>query len=221
MPTPARLLRRIAALAAALLLAHAANAGPPLICHPFATDGSPSLPWTGAPGWRAPDPSYDARHLTADTLALLGPDTPIVARMETMRRATIYASASASAANDLLRAVLVRLKSPGPDQRVAALAWFDAGYLIESYRQQSEIDKADMLEAYARSGANPKAAQLHGYDLVEKAIEVTPSDAAAMEFAASLMTTDKAAAKRHRDNATAGAAPGSLLAANITAMWER
>lgn len=50
---------------------------------------------------------------------------------------------------------------------------------------------------------------------------MTPSDAAAMEFAASLMTTDKAAAKRHRDNAAAGAAPGSLLAANITAMWER
>jgi hypothetical protein len=30
-----------------------------------------------------------------------------------------------------------------------------------------------------------------------------------MEFAASLMTNDKAAARRHRDNAAAGAAAGS------------
>jgi hypothetical protein len=207
MPTTHRLLRPLVALAAALLLAQAANAGPPLICHPFVTDGSPSLPWTGAPGWRAPDRSYDVRRLTADTLALLGPDTPVVARMETMRRATIYASGSPTVAADLLHAVL------------APRAWFDAGYLIESYRQQSEIDKVDMLAAYSRSGGNPKAAMLDGYALVEKAIEVTPSDAAAMQFAASLMTTDPVAARRHRDSAAAGAAPGSLLATNITSSW--
>jgi hypothetical protein len=219
MPTTHRLLRPLVALAAALLLAQAANAGPPLICHPFVTDGSPSLPWTGAPGWRAPDRSYDVRRLTADTLALLGPDTPVVARMETMRRATIYASGSPTVAADLLHAVLARAQAPGPDPRVAARAWFDAGYLIESYRQQSEIDKVDMLAAYSRSGGNPKAAMLDGYALVEKAIEVTPSDAAAMQFAASLMTTDPVAARRHRDSAAAGAAPGSLLATNITSSW--
>jgi len=202
-----------ACLASLLLFTQAANAGPPLICHPFFTENAPSLPWASAPGWRAPDRDYDLRRLTVDTLALLGGDTPIVARMETMRRATIYASADSQAAVELLRAVLARAQAPGADPRAAALAWFDAGYLIESYRQQSEIDKLDMLAAYEQSISSAP----YGYALVEKAIASTPTDAAAMEFAASLMTKDKGAAQRHRDNAKLGAAPGSLLAANITA----
>jgi len=206
-------------LASSLLFIQAANAGPPLICHPFLTDNAPSLPWTTAPGWRAPDRDYDVRRLTVDTLALLARDTPIVARMETMRRATIYASTDPSVAADLLHAVLARAQAPGPDPRAAALAWFDAGYLIESYRQQSEVDKVDMLAAYERGTASPHGAIPYGYALVEKAILSTPTDAAAMEFAASLMTTDKAAARRHRDSATLGAAQGSVLAANIAAAW--
>jgi hypothetical protein len=55
--------------------------------------------------------------------------------------------------------------------------------------------------------------------MVEKAIAMRPQDVAAMEFAASLMTTDKAAARRHQSNASAGAAPGSALAANIREVW--
>jgi hypothetical protein len=93
------------------------------------------------------------------------------------------------------------------------------GYLIESYRQQSLVDKADMLAAYERRGGAKGA--LDGYALVEKAIALTPSDGSAMEFAASLMTTDKTAAERHRDRATSAAVPGSLLATNIEATWRR
>jgi hypothetical protein len=219
MPTARRLLKPSAALAAAaLLFTQAALAGPPLICHPFVIESTPSLPWASAPGWRAPDRDYDVRRLTPDTLALLSPDVAIVARMETLRRATIYASGDSKAASDLLRALLARAQAPSREQRIAALAWFDAGYLIESYRQLALVDKVDLLAAYARSGA-PGTAHLDGYALVEKAITATPSDAAGMEFAASLMTTDKAAAQRHRDNAAAGAAAGSLLAANIKTAW--
>lgn len=188
MPTVRRFLRPCIALAASLLLAQGASAGPPLICHPFMTEGAPSLPWSSEPGWRAPDRAYDVRRLTADTLALLTVDAPIVARMETMRRATIYAAGDEGAAIDLLRAVLARAQTPGRDPRLAALAWFDAGYLIESYRQQSEIDKVDMLAAYSAAG---RGATPYGYALVEKAIEATPSDAAGMEFAASLMADRK------------------------------
>jgi hypothetical protein len=135
-----------------------------------------------------------------------------------MRRATIYAATSPQAASELLSTVLALAKSTGPDPDSAALAEFDAGYLLESYRQQSEIDKTDMLAAFARSSGVPLST-LHGYALVENAIAMKPRDVAAMEFAASLMTTDKAEAHRHRDNAAAGAAPGSALAANIKESW--
>ena|SRR5262245_61367789 len=218
MSTTARWLAPCVALAVALLLASPANAGPPLICHPFTTDNAPSLPWADAHTWRATEAHYDVGRLAADTLALLGSDTPVIARMETLRRATIYAATSPQVANELLNAVLARAKTPADDPQASALAEFDAGYLIESYRQQSEIDKMDMLAAFARSSGVPLDA-LYGYARVENAIAMKPRDAAAMEFAASLMTADKAAIKQHRVNASAGAAPGSALARNIKEVW--
>ena len=41
--------------------------------------------------WNTPDPVVRRAKLTADTLRLLSADAPILARMENMRRATIYA----------------------------------------------------------------------------------------------------------------------------------
>jgi hypothetical protein len=218
MSTAARWLKPCVALAATLLIAQAANAGPPLICHPFSTDNAPSLPWTAERNWRATEARYDVGRLTADTLALLGPNTPVIARMETMRRATIYAATSPQAANELLTALLARAKASTRNPGVAALAQFDAGYLIESYRQLSEIDKTDMLTQFADSSGVPLGA-LYGYATVEKAIAMKPREVATMEFAASLMTQDKAEAKQHRTNASAGAAPGSALALNIAEFW--
>ena len=218
MSTTARWLNTWVALAATLLIAQAANAGPPLICHPFTTDNAPSLPWTGERTWRATEAHYEVRRLTADTLALLGRDVPVIERMETMRRATIYAATSPQAATELLNALLALAKAPAREPRVAALAEFDAGYLIESYRQQSEIDKTDMLAEFARSSGVPLNAR-YGYAMVEEAIAMKPREVATMEFAASLMTKDKAAAEQHRVNASAGATPGSVLARNITAAW--
>ena len=218
MSTAARWLTPCVALAAALLVARAASAGPPLICHPFTTDNAASLPWTDAHTWRAIEARYDVGRLAPDTLALLGPDAPVIARMETLRHATIYAATSPQAANKLLNAVLARANETAGDSHAAALAEFDAGYLIESYRQQSEIDKTDMLAVFARSSGVPLST-LYGYARVEKAIAMKPRDAAAMEFAASLMTADKAAITQHRANASAGAEPGSALARNIKEFW--
>ena len=69
-----------------------AEAGPPLICHPFDAGSAALLPWGPGQGWNAPDRAYDVQRLPADTLRLLTPTTPVLARMEIMRRATIYAS---------------------------------------------------------------------------------------------------------------------------------
>src|SRR6185436_10451411 len=68
----------------------AAHAGPPLLCHPFEIGKAASLPWTG-PEWQGMKATYDINRLVDDTTALLTPQTPVLVRMETLRRAAVYA----------------------------------------------------------------------------------------------------------------------------------
>ena len=212
-----RPLRALVTLAAVVGFAPAALAGPPLICHPFVTDAAaPLLPWMPSRDWHSPDPSYDVAGLTADTLQLLSPDAPVLARMENMRRAAIYADSDAAIAGALLGAVLARTKTASADARTAALAWFDAGYLVETYRQLDLTYAHGMRRSNGRatSMVPAEAAALDGYVLVQKALAMTPTAKAEIEFAASLMT-QHALAATHRREAAAGATPDSLLAQNL------
>ena len=203
----------VAALAVGLTFALPALAGPPLICHPFVTGTAPVLPWIPSRDWRSPDPSYDVATLTADTLALLSPEAPVLARMENLRRATIYAEKDRRVGAELLRAVMARTEAP--DAR--ALAWFDAGYLIETYKQYALIYEHRMLPT--PKGYEPlltgSSAPLDGYALVRKAAELAPKLAPEIEFAASLMVRDNAVSEDHRRRAAATAVAGSLLARNL------
>jgi len=204
------------AIAALALFANSALAGPPLICHQFDAGKAPLLPWAGdGKNWNTPDPSYDIKNLTADTLRLLSADAPILARMENMRRATIYAGKDERVAADLLQAVLARAQGDAGKGR-DPLAWFDAGYLIESYRQASHIYKWDMLEPAQRAAwkMRTEPTGLDGYAMVKKALLVGGANAE-MEFAASLMKDGPTSAE-HRRRATAGAASNSLLAKNLS-----
>ncbi|MHC4837342.1 MAG: hypothetical protein ACYTF3_04040, partial [Planctomycetota bacterium] len=64
--------------------------GPPAICQPFAIGDAPSLPWdVGAFGI---DPDYDLDRLVRQTRRLLDAEEEVLVRMETIRRAVIYAS---------------------------------------------------------------------------------------------------------------------------------
>jgi hypothetical protein len=208
-----RVTRIVAALAVGLTFALPVLAGPPLICHPFVTGNAPLLPWAPSRDWNSLDPSYDVGKLTADTLALLTPEAPVLARMENLRRATIYASKDLRVGAELLRAVFARTETPD----APALAWFDAGYLVETYKQYALIHEHRMLptpKGYEPllSGSN---AQLDGYPLVRKAAELAPQLAAEVEFAASLMARDNATSEDHRRRAAAAAVGGSLLARNL------
>jgi len=209
----AALRRSIVALGLLLTIAGAAEAGPPLICHAFDAGSAKLLPWSAGQGWNTPDTSYDVHKLTADTLKLLSPETPVLARMETLRRATIYAAQDKQVAEELLTALVERTKPDGGSSD--ALAWFDAGYLIESYRQASHIYKWDMLSSAERAKwalrSEPKGPD--GYTFVTKAIAMTGNNPE-MEFAASLMKEGPAGAE-HRRRALASAQPGSLLARNL------
>jgi hypothetical protein len=73
-----------------LAMNQVALAGPPLLCLQYQTGNAKSLPW-GGDRWHAAKADYDLNRLVDDTLALLGPDATVIARMETLRRATIYA----------------------------------------------------------------------------------------------------------------------------------
>lgn len=202
-------------LALGFLLAAAAvaEAGPPMICHPFDAGTAPLLAWGQGPGWNTPDRSYDVKKLTTDTLRLLSADAPILARMENIRRATIYAAQDRAVAAALMSAVLARTEARGGSRD--PLAWFDAGYLVESYRQASHIYKWDMLARTDRAkwALRTEPHGVDGYALVAKAIALA-GVSAEMEFAASLMKEGTVAAE-HRRRAVAGARAGSLLAKNL------
>jgi len=209
--------RSLRILAGAVILAGAAStaeAGPPLICHPFDAGKASLLPWAKGDGWNTPDRSYDVQRLTADTMRLLSPETPVLARMENLRRATIYAAQDKRVAAELLSAVVGRLMTPAIKDQRDPLTWFDAGYLIESYRQASHIYNWDMLAGAERSEWNLRGERgLDGYAFVRKAIQFAGTNPE-MEFAASLMKDGPVSAE-HRRRAVTGAPAGSLLAKNL------
>lgn len=213
-----RSLRLAAVFAVGLGLASAAFAGPPLICHPFTTGAAASLlPWAaGNDHWHKPDPGYDRAHLVADTLRLLSPDAAILDRMENMRRATIYAEENPSMAAELLRAVVERTKTKPASARAEALEWFDAGYLVETYRQLGLIYEHEMLPARGRwtSLVPAELTELDGYALLEKAAALAPEFEAELDFASALMSREPLTAA-HLRQAASRAAQGSLLARNL------
>ena len=140
-----RLLPASLAVAVLAVLAPAAQAGPPLICHPVDIGSAPSLPWGSGPGWNTPLAAYDRTHLVGDTLALLSPATPVRVRMETLRRATVYAMNDPERSRELLARLEARARegAAGSDN---ALALFDAGYLIESLKEARVITGRDIVD---------------------------------------------------------------------------
>src|SRR3954468_3206252 len=136
--------RALAGLGLSILFAGAAEAGPPLICHAFDAGKAPLLPWSSGENWNTPDRAYDVQRLTDDTMRLLTSDMPILARMENMRRATIYAAQDRRVATELLLAVTARALNESATGSGSPVTWFDAGYLIESYKQAAAIHQWNM-----------------------------------------------------------------------------
>ena len=201
---------RIIAFAVAIAaLAAPVFAGPPLLCHPFDIGSARSLPWGSGASWSETAPNYDVTHLTADTMALLTAGAPVVVRMETLRRAAIYATRDRSAAAQLLSRLTERTKSGNAD------AWFDAAYLTETLRQIGQLGRLGPFH-----DAAPQMAQLvqdvDGMAMINKAMLLRADDPG-FELAAALINADKnrAAYVEHAKRARAGAARDELVAKNI------
>ena len=183
------------------ILVTSALAGPPLICHRIEIGTARSLPWAGTAWNLSGNENYDTRNLVRDTLAILDSNAPVLVRMETMRRATLYAGKDSQAAKELV----IRLHARTNIQPADALAWFDVGYLAAAYGQWLKQNPASGLDAYA---------------LVQKALSLRGNDPE-MEFAAALITL-RGPEKDHQEHArkaVAGAKSDPLLAQNLASRF--
>jgi hypothetical protein len=210
----------LAALALLLAFNGEAQGCPPPLCKPFEIGEARSLPWDGDE-WRDVKTDYDRNRLVEDTLAILGPETPVIARMETLRRVTIYAvwamidEEVGIEVKDLrmARELLTRLQTRAREAKgkAEALALFDLGYLVENYRRASrEADRDGLI------------GDIDGYGLIVKAIGLRGLDPE-MEFAAALVTPEPKRDERqqHVKKAFAGAIMNERLARNLTKYFNR
>jgi hypothetical protein len=209
----------VAMVATSLLLATVAHAGPPLICHTIEIGQSKSLPWISHNWNLSGGETYDTQNLVRDTLEILAPETPVLVRMETLRRATLYARKDPVAAKELLARLHARATSAESSGHPQSLAWFDVGYLVETYKQWIGQSLPHMTDGM-RMDANP-AAGVDGYALVKKALALRASalhdDDPQMEFAAALITlsSPQTEHREHAQKAIAGAKTDPLLAQNL------
>jgi hypothetical protein len=201
--------RAAISLAAVLLgLTAFAQAGPLLACHPIEIGPAKSLPRIDV-NYQKSTGDYDLKNLTRDTLSILDSNPQVLVHMETLRRATLYARQDPQVAKELLTRLHARAANSAANS-LGALAWFDLGYLTETYKQWIGKDEP-----------NP-ATGLDGYAWIKHAISLRGPDPE-MEFAAALITLsgperDHAA---HVEKAIAGAKEDPLLAQNLTSTFNR
>jgi len=197
---------------AVLALAVPALAGPPFVCHPFDIGSAKSLPFDSH-NWLGVRSDYDIRHVVADTEAVLTPSTPTLVRMETLRRAALYASLDRTVAEQLIASMMARVQNAEQTGRSFGSALFDAGYVVEAL---SEIEQfGNHMKDFA--GREKLLAGLtrpsDGRALIQKSLALQPGDAS-IEFALGLLSRAPENAV-HFDNARAGAKKDSLLASNL------
>ena len=199
----------------ALALAAPALAGPPLLCHAYEIGSAKSLPWVGEKSWFEGRPDYNVHNLVADTEALLTPSTPIIVRMETLRRAAIYASTDPVVANALLKRFIVRAEASEKSGQPDALAYLDAAYLAGAFNEFTMMAQSKQWENRAAVARQAKGS-LDSYALIQKSVALRPSDPA-IQFAAALISSDEHRGEypAHAAKARAGADADALLARNL------
>jgi hypothetical protein len=208
-----RLLVPLLVVCAALLVVQPVSAGPPILHHPLDIGNARSLPWQDSSHWHQGDPKYDIRRLVSDVEALLVPGTPIIVRMETLRRAAVYASLDGDVAAQLFQRVRSRAADAG--RQGDALAMFDAAYLSAAFREMARLAYEPQFRARAE-----RIGRLSGLDdtdrLLQTALALRPDDHS-MRFGAAIIAAgyDRAAALDHLARARSGAAGDALLAANL------
>jgi hypothetical protein len=199
-----------------LAIAVPAFAGPPLLCHAFDIGSAKSLPWVGEKSWFEGSPDYKLDQLVADTEALLTPSTPVIVRMETLRRAAIYASADAHVASVLVKRLLNRAEASEMAGRPDALAYLDAAYLSGALNEIAMLARSSANFESKAAVAKAAVGGIDAYGLIMKSVAARPADAT-IQFAAALISSDDHRGEYavHAAKARAGAASDTLLARNL------
>lgn len=188
-------------------------AGPPFVCHVFEIGTAKSLPWGTSNDFMAMRDDYDFHHVVADVETLLTPSTPTLVRMETLRRASIYASRERALAAQLIATMMHRVRVADQAGHPDALALFDAGYLIEAF---SELEQFG-LHMKALAGLERELAGItysfEARPLLERSATLRPGDAS-IEFALGLISRAPEN-EGHLQKARAAARQDALLANNL------
>lgn len=149
----------------------------PLVKWALVIGDAKSLPWGNPGSWNARAPGYDIEQAPGETLALLTPEAPVLARMETMRRAIVYSEQNPGVAYRVLAGLAGRSEDADRTGKGDPLSWFDLGYFFEACRQAKWLKKEYLGDR-------------NGYSLVMQAIRVlgdTHPGALEMQFAAGLI----------------------------------
>lgn len=198
---------------AVLMLAVPALAGPPFLCHQFEIGSATSLPWMDG-DWLGVRTDYDIAHVVTDTQTLLTSDVPTVVRMETLRRAVLYASRDRALAERFVAALTARVAEADDAGRANGLALFDLGYTLEA------MSEVEMLGHFMGSDLAARGRALAGMTkpdegraLILKSASLRTDDAG-MAFALALIegTADR---PPHLARARAAAKEDRLLATNM------
>ena len=200
-------------IAATLAVAVPALAGPPFVCHQFEIGAAKSLPWDQHGDWWTGRADYDVRKVVADTEALLTPDMPVLVRMETLRRAAIYASRDRTVAAELLASVMARSERAERMEHPDAMALFDAGYVVEAFDELENIGVYDKQFA-DRTRELTGLRRSHDPQLfLYKSQGLRPGDAS-IDFALALITRSPRR-EQHAKKAVEAASADRLLATNL------
>ena len=210
--------RSIAGALLSIVIAAAAYAGPPIMCNPLEIAKAKSLPM--GDGAFECDKGYNAKNLVADTIKLLDDQPSPIVRMESLRRATVYAGEHTDRRDDLARRLAYRAldASCAPDKEQAAAALFDAGFLATCCGEMG----------YELEGNPGEQDKIAGYGWLMGALAKLPSDSAQrpeIEFGIAVAGHPAMHGRNspnvqtrydaHIRSAAKAAQPGSLLEQNL------
>jgi len=198
---------------AALAVALPALAGPPLVCHPFEIGSAQSLLWGRSDNFMGMRDDYDFRHVVADTGKLLTLAMPTLVRMETLRRASIYASRDRAIAEQLLVLLMGRVQAADQAGHYDALALFDGGYVVEALREL-ELFGPHMKTFAGLDRVLAGVTQPYdGLSMLRRSADLRPGDAS-IQFALALLSPSRESSS-YLTQAQSGAKQDELLASNL------
>jgi hypothetical protein len=177
-----------------------------------------SLPW--GDDWSRGRAAYNLTNLIPDTDALLTPSTPIVVRLETLRRAVIYASRDRQIAERLLLTFTERARVAEQSERPDALAFLDAAFVTDALWQIGQHYNPPFTELSRQ--VHGLVADAGGYALVQRGLALHPDDQA-YEFAAALIAgvaqLGSPEFTAHARKAIAGSSRDALIARNLDRIY--